>query len=259
MNYFIKCIQLFIYKLKKEKFSGEILFSELVDKLKSRDNIYRYMHHYFIHKFPNILVEHRNYFKKDKRGYGEDAFHAMWFKIFEEYRPSCALEIGVYRGQVITLWGMLAKINKIECKIFGLSPFSAAGDDVSKYLKDIDYIGDIKYSCNYFNLDNIELVRHLSTDRGAISFIKSNRWDLIYIDGSHDYEDALSDYEVSKDSLVVGGILVIDDSSLFTDYKPPKFSFKGHPGPSRIVTEHAMNEMKFICGVGHNNVFQKIS
>jgi hypothetical protein len=49
----------------------------------------------------------------------------------------------------------------------------------------------------------------------------------------------------------------MDDSSLFTEYKPDNSSFAGHPGPSRIVTERAMLELSFLGGVGHNNVFIK--
>lgn len=68
---------------------------------------------------------------------------------------------------------------------------------------------------------------------------------------------ALTDYLLCKDALADGGLLVMDDSSLNTDFIPPTFSFAGHPGPSRVVQERAMKELRFLGGVGHNNVFQK--
>jgi predicted O-methyltransferase YrrM len=81
---------------------------------------------------------------------------------------------------------------------------------------------------------------------------------LLYIDGSHDYEIALADYRLCREHLVPGGLLVMDDASLGTAFRPPLFSFAGHPGPSRVAAEFAMRELKFLGAVGHNNVFQKV-
>lgn len=80
--------------------------------------------------------------------------------------------------------------------------------------------------------------------------------DLIYIDGSHDFEIVLADYYLCKNRLTPNGILVLDDASLGTDYRPPSYSFAGHPGPSRVVQKFAMKEMSFIGAIGHNNIFQ---
>jgi hypothetical protein len=44
------------------------------------------------------LREPRHYFNQCRRGFGEDAFHAMWFLLFRQFRPVSFLEIGVYRG-----------------------------------------------------------------------------------------------------------------------------------------------------------------
>ena len=68
---------------------------------------------------------------------------------------------------------------------------------------------------------------------------------------------ALADYELCRDNLVPGGLLVMDDSSLHTGYQPPRFSTAGHPGPSDVVQQFAMKELLFLGGVGHNNVFKK--
>jgi len=73
------------------------------------------------------------------------------------------------------------------------------------------------------------------------------------VDGSHDYEIVKSDYEVSKRNLNQNGLQVFDDSSLYFDFGK---SFKGHQGPSKLVKEVVPNEMDFLFGVGHNNVFQ---
>ena len=90
-----------------------------------------------------------------------------------------------------------------------------------------------------------------------MQYVRSRKWDLIYIDGNHDLAVAKSDYEMCRDSLVNGGFLVMDDSSLYTEYKPKSFAFAGHPGPSQVVRDWAKKELAHLAGVGHNNVFQK--
>ena len=141
--------------------------------------------------------------------------------------------------------------------LHGISPFTPAGDKVSVYLRDIDYLTDTLEHHRHFGLQAPTLIRALSTDPDAVEYIRTGRWDLIYIDGNHDYDVALADYQICRDSLADGGLLVMDDSSLYTDYQPPLFSFAGHPGPSRVVQELAMKELNFIGAVGHNNVFMK--
>ena len=215
------------------------------------------MHHYQHHLIAPELREHRRYFKQGMRGFGEDALHAMWALVLREFTPGLALEIGVYRGQVLSLWGLIAKLNRFQCEVHGISPFSAVGDEVSRYVADIDYYEDTLSSSRRFGLPDPQLLRAYSTEPVAIEYIKSRRWNLAYIDGNHDFEVAIADYEVCRDALADKGILVMDDSSLYTSYRPATFSFAGHPGPSRIVSETAMRELKFLGGVGHNNVFQK--
>src|SRR5262249_55054098 len=101
--------------------------------------LYRYMHYWFARSAPGWLSAHRRYFSQQGRGFGEDAFHAMWFKLLAEYRPRRCLEIGVYRGQVISLWLLIAEKIGFPVEVHGVSPFSAAGDAVSWYPGDIDY------------------------------------------------------------------------------------------------------------------------
>ncbi len=251
------------YQIRKfsrfqSKYNLDLSFSEAVNVFSSRNSLHAYMHYYLQHLAPSLVRDHRQYFSKNMRGYGEDALHSMWWTLLREYKPKLALEIGVYRGQVITLWGIISKLNGFDCEIHGISPFSPAGDQVSVYLSDLDYLQDTLISNKHFELPDPNFIKAYSTDEAAIKHINSRKWDLIYIDGNHDYEVALADYSLCKDALADGGILVMDDSSLYTDFKPPAFSFAGHPGPSRVVQERAMREMHFLGGVGHNNIFTKI-
>lgn len=264
MNFFIEIFhfiyrkyQIYIYSLRREKFSSRMSFTEAAKKFTLRNELHAYMHHYLLHLAPIPVREHRKYFSQNMRGFGEGALHGMWWTIFQEFKPKLVLEIGVYRGQVVTLWGLSAKLLDLKCEVHGVSPFTPAGDKVSSYMDNLDYLQDTLNSSRYFDLPDPIFIKAYSTDVDAVNYIKSHKWDLIYIDGNHDYEVALADYKICRDSLADGGLLVMDDSSLYTDFKPPSFSFAGHPGPSRVVQEFAMKELRFIGGVGHNNVFIK--
>lgn len=245
-----------IYSRYNQQYDYDDDFLEIMQKY-DVNYIYAYMHHYFHHRSPKFLREHREYFKKDHRGFGEDAFHAMWWLLFLARKPSLMLEIGIYRGQTITLWGVISKYLHCPAKIHGISPFTPLGDTVSTYLNTIDYYADVLESFGHFQLSPPCLLKALSTDTEAVHYIHERKWDLIYIDGSHDFEVVKMDYQHSLDSLAEDGILVIDDAGLNTPYQPPGFAFAGHPGTSKVVRELADKEMKFIGSVGHNSIFLK--
>lgn len=241
----------------QKKFRRDIPFTAASTDYPSRNDLYAFMHHYFHNLCTADVREHRMYYQQGRRGFGEDAFHAMWFTLLREFQPKQCLEIGVYRGQVVSLWALIARNLGFLCDVHGISPFTSVGDEVSVYMRNIDYLEDTLSHHRHFGLRETTLIRAFSTDPVALDHIRSRRWDLIYIDGNHDYEVALADYEVCRDNLADGGLLVMDDSSLYTDFEPLRFSFAGHPGPSRVVQERAMKELRFLGGVGHNNVFMK--
>lgn len=250
-------MQLAWYGRRQKKFGEDVAFSTVSANFPIRNDLHSYMHHHFYNLCPPEVRKHRMYYQQESRGFGDDAFHAMWFTLLREFRPMQCLEIGVYRGQVVSLWALIARNLSFPCDVHGISPFTPAGDTVSVYGRDIDYLEDTLAHHRHFGLPKPTLIRALSADPVALALIRSRCWDLIYIDGNHDYEVVLADYGVCRDHLAEGGLLVMDDSSLYTDYQPHLFSFAGHPGPSRVVQERTMKELRFLGGVGHNNVFIK--
>lgn len=242
---------------KQPNLTTDLSFTEAVRRFPKPNELYAYMHHYFHRLLPSPIQAHRRYFSRDQRGFGEDAFHAMWWLLLREYQPKNCLEIGVYRGQVISLWSLVAKYLNYPAAVTGVSPFTPAGDSVSKYLRSINYLQDVKKSFKHFSLPTPDLTKALSTTPTGQNAIAAKRWDLIYIDGNHDFEIVLADYELAKKYLAPGGILVFDDAALKTSYNPPSFSTGGHPGPSRVAQEYARQELLFLGAVGHNLVFQK--
>ena len=244
----------------RENYSGvavEILRADWPQSLSDPTAFYIRCCHYFDRNLPEALRRHRDYFSRDGRGFGEDAFHTLWFLLFREFRPSSFLEIGVFRGQSLSLAALLAREFKLDCFVQGVSPFSLAGDAVSKYRRDVDYYSDTGKNFSHFSLPAPSLLKAYSTDPEAVTLIASRAWDIIYIDGCHDYEVARQDWDLCAKNLASGGLIVLDDASLHTDFRPPAFATAGHPGPSRLAAEISRPPFAEILRVGHNRVFQK--
>lgn len=231
------------------------------EKKWSRDKIYDNLNQYFNYDLPISIFEHRNYFdrisKGSYRGCGEDPFHAMWFLIFKEFRPINCLEIGVYRGQTISLWALLSRYFEYQTNISAISPFAPVGDEVSVYEDTLDYFNDTLENFNHFILPLPEFCKALSTNIQAVDLIKSKKWDLIYIDGGHDYDVVLHDTECAIQNLSTNGLIVMDDSSLFFDFSSKNGRFQGHDGPS-LVTKEMLDakRLELVLGVGHNNILR---
>jgi len=214
---------------------------------------------YFCNQLPPAIREHRKYFDAPGKGlgFGEDAFHVMWFLLFKELKPASFLEIRVFRGQTISLAALLARTQGIPCEIHGISPFSPAADSVSKYPQGLDYYRDTLFNFDHFGLAHPKLLRAFSTDAEALALIKSRSWELVYIDGNHEYDVARRDWDACSASLKPGGCIVLDDAGVDTSFVPPVFATGGHPGPSRLAREIDPRQFAEILQVGHNRVFQK--
>jgi len=243
------------------KFPGaanEIARSQWAESLQDPTEFYERSFHYFHTRLPQPLLDHRAYFEAGGRGFGEKSFHVMWFLLFREFTPESFLEIGVFRGQTLSLAALLARHFKFNCFTQGISPFSPAGDTVSKYQRDVDYYDDTLGNVAHFLLPAPALLRAFSTDKEAVDLIASRDWACIYIDGNHDYEIVKRDWDLCSAHVRPGGLIVLDDSGLGTNYVPPLIlATAGHPGPSRLAQEIDRTCFREILQVGHNRVFQK--
>jgi len=212
---------------------------------------------HFHFELPSEVRAHRHYFERRVRGFGEEAFHAMWYLIFRLFAPRHFLEIGVYRGQVLSLASLLQRSMGSGGDVAGISPFDSVGDSVSEYRTGIDYFADTQANFEHFGLPKPLLLKAFSTDEAALNLIRSRPWDCIYIDGNHDYEIAKADWDNCSGNLKPAGLIVLDDAGLGTSFKPPIFASSGHFGPSRVAAEIDPAGFKEILQVGHNRVFQK--
>jgi predicted O-methyltransferase YrrM len=234
----------------------EMNWSDACKRFTSPNALYDFLEHYYRIRAPQFIREHRGYFSQDNRGFGEDAFHAFWWLLLLYHKPKNCLEIGVYRGQVISLWALIGKVVGIDVLVNGITPLSPLGDSVSGYPDRVNYEEDLAVNFRHFGLAAPKICKAKSTEPAAKEFIKSQKWDLVYIDGGHDVETVLSDYKTCRDQLNPGGMLVFDDAALGFDYSPNAGSFAGHSGPSEVASKVAINELDLIAVVGHNVIFQ---
>jgi hypothetical protein len=202
----------------------------------------------------------RQFIHKTHGGFGEDVHCIMWDKIVHLLPDNFRfIEIGVYKGQVLALVAIAAKKYNKKCNITGISPLTDIGDKYSIY-ENVNYLECIHTLHNTFNLDFSEdqIIKGKSTDSHIKDQVKLlDKFDVIYIDGGHDYDTVVSDIQLAKQICNNDGYIVMDDASVFLEFK---FNiFKGHEEVSLAVNEHLQNDRNFIekkC-VGHNRIFKK--
>lgn len=194
-------------------------------------------------------------------GFGEVAFSWNW-KLLVDDMPNHFnfLEIGVYKGRVLSQIGLLTKLANKTSKIYGITPLSTAGDKYCEYVK-CSYLNEISVNFKKFNdtTDTLTILNGFSQEQHILNIIKNmEQFNIIYIDGSHNYDDVCNDIKNYIPYLKVGGYLVIDDASLYIDN--PHGMFLGHADVGRAINDTipAFKNIKELYAVGHNRVWKKI-
>jgi hypothetical protein len=214
-------------------------------------------------KDDSLLVSHRKHIQENNLGYGEDPFHVVWREVVKSQPTIFSfLEIGVYKGQVLSLVKLLSREFNKNVDILGVSPLDGLGDKYSKYDK-VDYRGTIENLFKHFNLDfdfTKEFIQGNSIDESTKLEIKNRGiFDVVYIDGCHDYECVISDIELMKEITKSGSIIIMDDASCYKKIQRIN-THKGHPDVCRAISEQIESSELFeeiIC-VGHNRIFKRV-
>ena len=228
-----------------------------------------------------LLARHRAHVERHQLGYGDPAFHAMWLNLLEaahlRFGHVEALEIGVFKGQVISLWALLARHHAWDLRIHAVSPLAGKPMPpqglwrslryrLSSHFREQVAVGNFHPEENYAELlhahfaahdlsfDAVRLVRGYSTDPAVLAALAQDRFHLVYIDGDHTYAGALADIENFAPKVVPGGWLVMDDAA----YHHPGTTFwKGFEPVARATLR--LPELGFVnvINIGHNCVFQR--
>jgi hypothetical protein len=211
----------------------------------------------------NNLIEHRKFILENNLGFGENPFHAMWRDLIRMMPKSFKfIEIGVYKGQILSLIKYLSTIENKNVNFIGVTPLSNMGDKFGKY-DACDYLQKIKSIFKHFDLDfdeNKNLIIGSSTDSYVKKeIIDEKNYDLVYVDGGHDYDTVVSDILLVKEITKINSIIVFDDSACSKDLPP--YLFRGHIDVCNAVRDYIENDNRFkeILCVGHNRVFKRIT
>jgi predicted O-methyltransferase YrrM len=109
-------------------------------------------------------------------------------------------------------------------------------------------------------MDNTSIIEGLSTDQIVKqSAVDNGPYDIMYIDGGHDYDTVVNDIELSEKILKPGGILVMDDASSLLNLSPNHEGFTGHLDVGVAIRDHidTKNIYKHLFACGHNRVWIK--
>lgn len=233
---------------------------EVINYHNYADKIIRYEHIYktFLSNVIND-IELKNSFELCD-GFGELSFSWNWKLIVDKMPINFKfLEIGVYKGRVLAQIGMLAsRINK-NVELYGITPLSTDGDKYSNYTK-LNYYEEIIKNLKKCNVDKSKLtiIKGFSQNENILYNAKKfGNYDIIFIDGCHDYDIVIKDIMNYSPLLNINGYLIMDDSSLYIEY--PYGKFLGHPDVSKAASKiDELENFKYLYAVGHNRVWQKI-
>lgn len=203
----------------------------------------------------DYLNEHRTFIENNIFGFGERSFQYVWKLIVDELPSNFKfLEIGVFKGQILSLIRILS--NKLEknATIVGVTELSSIGG-----VWESNYKEDIKYIHDKFSLSYPLIIEGNSTNVNVINKVEELRnYDCIYIDGGHDFQTAYSDIFNYSSFLKVGGYLVIDDSC--NDMIIERELFPGIQEVTDALNKFLSetSDYEFLFSVVHLKVFKKI-
>lgn len=212
------------------------------------------------------LKNHRDWIVQNDFGYGNRAFHWMWYLITQELPLEFKfLEIGVFKGQLISLMSMLNRHHRKNGQIYGITPLTNAGDKYSKH-PDVDYEDHIQRIYQQFGLDasDLGIIQGFSNDPDIIETAQElGPFDVVFVDGCHDYEVVVSDITHYGNMLKVGGLMVIDDASSYLNIPKGliRMDWFGLEDVSNAARDTIEKDERFqhLFAVGHNRVWKKIA
>lgn len=228
-----------------------------------------------------LLAAHRRYVEQQHLGFGDPAFHSLWARLLDaaagKFGEVRALEIGVYKGQVISLWSLLARVNNLQVQVSALTPLTGQPLPRSKLWRWLryrldprfrervdngdfyaaeDYEGIVRDHFRHHGLDfdRVELHRGLSTDPRLLHSLAGRTYHLIYVDGDHTLAGARHDFAIFGPKVVPGGWLVADDAGCDL---PGTAFWKGHTAVSEAARDLPGLGFTNVLNVGHNRVYQR--
>lgn len=261
-------------------------FLELKSNYANTESINDTLHEEFTKKTNETswLLNHRVFIENNQLGFGDRAFHYMWYLLLQNLKGEIVnrkinlLEIGVFKGQVISLWSIISQRFNINTSIYAISPLKGNPRPNNEFIYKVKMLLSRKFrklhaSANFYENENyfqiieqlfkefdldintIEFNKGFSTDSEIIDKLQSKKFDLVYIDGDHTYDGVVADLNNYTPLIAQNGYLVMDDAS--NNIPGTKF-WKGHQDVANACEIIPSLGFKNIFNIGHNRVYQKV-
>ena len=201
-------------------------------------------HHYA--EFQMNLDEKKEFYERKYQFNYDDWFSHninIWEMYLSQLKEIRYLEIGSFEGRSAVFIGELNNVKEITC----VDTFEGS-DELGK----IDF--NLVYKNCSQNLNKLKIQSNLIKDTSHSFFkINNSKFNVIYIDGSHFYEDVKKDFINSMNCLEEGGILICDDFYWF-------FYEKIEQNPIGAILECYKNYKKDldILFINHQIIFKKL-
>ena len=227
-----------------------------------------------------VLKRHRDFVELNEYGFGDRSFHYLWKLLVDQMSDQFSfLEVGVFKGQILSLVPLLARASNRRCRTYGVTPLTSYRDRNSVYA-DTNYRQAIEDIFRRFEvpLDDMEIVQGFSTDEDVQRRAADRApYDIVYLDGCHEYEVVIQDLRNYAILVAPGGYLVVDDASTSlnmptlpidrtttlgaTQKRANVAAYTGHEDVGRAVGEllDPNPDFEHLFAVGHNRVWRRVA
>lgn len=212
-----------------------------------------------------LLKEHRDWVVENKHGYGNRALHWMWNLLVKSMPYTWKfLEIGVFKGQIISLVSLLNQYHHKDGFVYGITPLDNTGAPGEHPID--NYEQRISEIYAQFNLDmsDLTIIQGVSINDAVVEAAKQiGPFDIIYIDGGHDYLTVLKDLQNYVPLIKPGGYLVMDDASCNLNIPDGliRLDWRGIDEVCQALSDWLQlggtNVIEHLFAVGHNRVWRK--